>query len=80
MLRFPASGFLTRDFKRLVSSCGFSRGISCFKFLWLVCELEKVVMCKKVLKKRERVSRISDGLEKCESVSNVNNKQIKRKF
>ena len=39
--RFPSSGlsgFLTQDFKRLVSSCGFSRGIFIknysFEFLW----------------------------------------------
>ena len=57
--RFPSSGFLTWDFKRLMSSCGFSRRISFIRFL---------------------ASDFRRQVVMCESVSNVNNKQIKRKF
>ena len=65
------NGFLEMGNK--MSFHGFSRRISFIRFLWLVCELEKVVMCESVYNvnnkqiKERRVSRISDGLEKCES-------------
>ena len=31
--RFPSSGFLAQDFKRLMSSCSFSHKISFIRFL-----------------------------------------------
>ena len=78
------SGFLTQDFKRLVSSCGFSRGIFLEQdFLLQISGVGsdgKLSCVRKQSNKSKKGLVGSDGLEMCESVSNVNNKQIKRKF